>query len=232
LHIRLLADTIAHIKHLGPDANAADVLNDIVARLNLPGIARRLFIRAYDASVVEKSIAGFVDVAKQSDLTLKDFAHLLNEAETFATRKREKNFVTLDTVANVKGREFDHVIIPRMESKVFPHPLSDARDERHLFYVAATRTKSRLSLLMPELKAQRSPFIGAMNLDSFRAEANKAVLRNATRETATVEGRQYLKVPFHEKDIAKGLGARFDMARKAWYVEAGTDIKPFSAWMK
>ncbi|MBC3860772.1 ATP-dependent helicase [Undibacterium jejuense] len=232
LHIKLLASIIADIKQSGPDTNAADVLNDIVIRLNLQGIARRLFIRAYDASVVEKSIAGFIDVAKQSGLNLKDFAQLLNEAETFATRKREKDFVMLDTVANVKGREFEHVIIPSMESKVFPHLLSDAKDERNLFYVAATRTKSRLSLLMPEQESLRSPFIAAMNLDSFKAEANKALARNASRETSTVAGRQYLKVPFHEKDIAKGLGARFDMARKAWYVEAGTDIKPFSAWMK
>ena len=231
-HIRTLAETIAHVRQAGGEANAADVLSDVVGRMNLQGIARRLFIRAYDASVVEKSIAGIIGVAKQSGLNLKDFAQLLNEAETFATRKREKNVVTVDTVANVKGREFEHVIIPHMQSKVFPHPLSDARDERHLFYVAATRTKSRLSLLMPEMAALRSPFIAAMNLDSFKAEANKAVVRNASKETATVAERQYLKVPFHEKDIAKGLGARFDMARKAWYVEAGADIKPFSAWMK
>lgn len=39
-----------------------------------------------------------------------------------------------------------------------------------------------------------------------------------------------LKVPYAEKDEAKALGARWNSARKAWYVPDGTDERPFARW--
>lgn len=40
----------------------------------------------------------------------------------------------------------------------------------------------------------------------------------------------YLNVPFSEKDEAKALGARWDAAKKKWYVPAGKDPEQFSRW--
>ena len=42
--------------------------------------------------------------------------------------------------------------------------------------------------------------------------------------------RTNLKVPFAEKDEAKKLGARWDAARKIWYVEGKSDLSAFSRW--
>jgi hypothetical protein len=42
--------------------------------------------------------------------------------------------------------------------------------------------------------------------------------------------RFYLTVPFAQKDEAKGLGARWDPARKLWYVPEGVDTAPFQCW--
>lgn len=42
--------------------------------------------------------------------------------------------------------------------------------------------------------------------------------------------RTYLKVPFAEKDDAKAHGARWDPARKSWYVE-GEELSPFQRWL-
>lgn len=39
-----------------------------------------------------------------------------------------------------------------------------------------------------------------------------------------------LKVPFAEKEAAKKLGARWDAARKIWYVVNQDDMQPFSKW--
>lgn len=39
-----------------------------------------------------------------------------------------------------------------------------------------------------------------------------------------------LKVPFAEKDDAKKLGARWDPARKVWYVKDREDMAPFAKW--
>ena len=41
-----------------------------------------------------------------------------------------------------------------------------------------------------------------------------------------------LAVPFAEKDEAKALGARWDPARKLWYVNDPADLDAFSRWMK
>lgn len=42
--------------------------------------------------------------------------------------------------------------------------------------------------------------------------------------------RTNLKVPFAEKDEAKKLGARWDAARKLWYVDGVDDLSPFRRW--
>ena len=39
-----------------------------------------------------------------------------------------------------------------------------------------------------------------------------------------------LKVPFAEKDQAKQLGARWDAARKTWYIEGMEDVSAFARW--
>ena len=38
-------------------------------------------------------------------------------------------------------------------------------------------------------------------------------------------------MPFSEKDQAKALGARWDAARKTWYVENIEDLTPFKRWI-
>ena len=40
-----------------------------------------------------------------------------------------------------------------------------------------------------------------------------------------------LNVPYAEKDQAKRLGAMWDIARKVWYVEDLTNLRPFLKWM-
>lgn len=40
-----------------------------------------------------------------------------------------------------------------------------------------------------------------------------------------------LKVPYKQKEQAKGLGARWDPARQVWYVENRDDLSPFLKWM-
>ena len=41
----------------------------------------------------------------------------------------------------------------------------------------------------------------------------------------------YLTVPFEDKDKAKGLGARWDMDKKKWYIMSNTDQSPFKQWI-
>ena len=43
--------------------------------------------------------------------------------------------------------------------------------------------------------------------------------------------RTNLVVPFEEKDLARSLGAKWDTARKVWYVENMSNLEPFLRWM-
>ncbi len=49
--------------------------------------------------------------------------------------------------------------------------------------------------------------------------------------TSTKEGVFFLTVPFGEKDEAKALGARWDAAKKKWYVPPGKDRAAFERWI-
>jgi hypothetical protein len=40
-----------------------------------------------------------------------------------------------------------------------------------------------------------------------------------------------LVTPFAEKDAVKALGARWDAARKVWYIVDAADLTPFMRWI-
>lgn len=44
--------------------------------------------------------------------------------------------------------------------------------------------------------------------------------------------RQYLNVPYAEKDEVKALGAKWDRAEQAWYVPRKMDVAPFQKWLE
>ncbi|MBA5604015.1 ATP-dependent helicase [Duganella sp. FT3S] len=228
---RLVTDTVAYLHGVGPDASAAGVLSAVCERMGLETAARRIFLRPYDASVVARSVAGFVEAAAQSGQTLAQFWQALSAGEAFATRKREREAVLIECVANAKGKEFAHVILPFLETGEFPQPLCARGEEENLFYVAATRAKSRLTLLSPEDTARRSPFIAQMKLASSAAAADAALARNATPPPAAPT-RYYLTATFHEKEQVKALGAEYDLTRRAWFVPPGRDLQPFARWLK
>lgn len=41
----------------------------------------------------------------------------------------------------------------------------------------------------------------------------------------------FLQVPFKEKDEVRRLGAKWDIARKVWFIENLENIEPFLKWM-
>lgn len=43
--------------------------------------------------------------------------------------------------------------------------------------------------------------------------------------------RNYLKVPYKDKDEAKALGARFDGSTKLWFAPPGVDLGKFARWL-
>src|SRR5690606_34646335 len=135
---------------------------------------------------------------------LRGFAEWIAKAENFAAAKKSKNQVVLACVENVKGKEYDHVILPFLQREEFPSRMRKLKQEENLFYVAVTRARKRLSLLTPENSQQRSPFVQALQLSATRTRANIAFERNQ-RQSGLDRGRVDLNVPYADKDLAKAL---------------------------
>jgi DNA helicase II / ATP-dependent DNA helicase PcrA len=97
----------------------------------------------YDSDDGEPTLTGFLEeVALQSDADLVDQSH---------------GQVTLMTVHNAKGLEFDVVLMTGMEEGIFPHARADdpeaLEEERRLCYVGMTRARRRLLLTHAETRA-------------------------------------------------------------------------------
>ena len=155
-------------------------------------------------------------------------------------------------MATAKGKEYGHVILPFLEQGEFPQSGAATADEANLFYVGATRAQARLTLIHPDAPDRQSVFIARLGLGSAlaaQAEAARAQLVAAQQAAASdasartgkagkakhssrvASERTDLKVSYADKDQAKSLGARWDATRKTWYVEAGTELAPFRAWL-
>ena len=70
------------------------------------------------------------------------------------------------TAPRAKGKEFDTVVLLDCVDGLWPHKaetVAEIEQERRLFYVAFTRARKRVVLLVPD-GARPSPFIGELGL--------------------------------------------------------------------
>lgn len=227
-----ISHVVQVIHKSSPEMPAYEVLQNICNLLDIEALARRVYVHRYDAAVVTRSIEGFIAVTRFSGMNLHDFYSWLNEVEAFVlSSNRRKNLVILECAAHSKGKEFDHVILPFMEDEEFPNSMSDLQEEKNLFYVAATRACSRLTLITPLDEARRSSFLSQMQLDQTRSRAETILQRRREAPLPTNLVRQDLKVNYDEHEIVKGLGANWDPVRRVWYLRPGQDIEPFRSWI-
>ena len=105
-----------------------------------------------------ENVAELISVAKKFDALAppEGIERLLTEAalatEQTEVEKKENDEVILLTAHAAKGLEFDVVIIAGMEEGLFPHALSQTKDEieeeRRLFYVALTRAREKILITL------------------------------------------------------------------------------------
>lgn len=95
--------------------------------------------------------AGSFDRAEDWLEAQEEYNESLKTREKQTENALSREAVWLMTVHGSKGLEFDHVLIPDCNEKVFPHgrmPDSDVcEEERRIFYVAMTRAAKSLELL-------------------------------------------------------------------------------------
>jgi len=218
------------IRALPPETPAWQALLELCVQIDMTALARRLYVHPYDAAIISRSIDGFIAMARESGKNLHQMADWLGAADAYIDARRRKDRVFIEYAAHAKGREFDHVLLPYLEVGEFPASLRASHEEENLFYVAATRARTHLTLFVPSDASRHSPFVARMRATPPRADADP---RHAsiTRFAASAAQRQDLAVPYADKERAKALGARWDPARKLWYVQAGLDLAPFAAWL-
>jgi putative DNA primase/helicase len=110
-------------------------------------------------------------------------------------------------------------------------------DPQEIFRAAADAEKIATMLRGFEKMQEQTEGLSQNQLPEESAEAGTVLVRAPTlvREDhpimQTSNERTYLAVPFAEKDEAKALGAKWDREAKSWFVPAGTDLAPLSAWL-
>ena len=101
---------------------------------------------------IKELFRGFYDYKEtEPNATLITFLEENALYRDLNTNDEKEDFITLMTVHNAKGLEFDAVFITGLEHQVFPHYFSleeegGIDEERRLFYVAITRAKRKLYL--------------------------------------------------------------------------------------
>ena len=241
---------IEQLTAAGGDAHAATALRQVCEALDLQMVARRLFVHEEQARVIQKSIHGLIAIAEQKGWSLNALYDWLGTAGT-APERRGDQAVIVECVAQSKGKEYMHVLLPWLEQGEFPAEGGSTQEEENLFYVAVTRAQQQLSLIVPQDPLRQSPFVARMGLAQVNDRAYEALRLNQQRHQAqpyqavsrppaahsfrepapSRDGRVILAVPYAQKDEAKALGAMWDPAGRVWYVPAGKDVTLFEHWL-
>lgn len=230
-------ETLSYLEQVSAHSSAAEVLTHLMQTLDVANIAKRIYVIDHAAQVIHKSMAAFLAMAQQLELGIASFyqwcAH--HDPSTQPTSQA----LTLSCVAQAKGKEYEHVLLPYLEMGEFPSLQHDAEMERNLFYVAITRAQKRLSLFVPQADHQVSEYVHELRLQHIQAatqqrlqqlQQSSVVQQASTSSSHTAAQRINLIVPFAEKDHAKELGARWDPVQRVWFVPPGLSPAPFTRW--
>lgn len=160
----VLSYCIQNIKSLSP----FEILRKLTTRYELtPCLTLLKFSEAFKSSGPE---------------VLKDFIDMVSESD-------DPNSITLSTIHQAKGQEWDTVFIVRLNEGVLPCT-EDIEEERRLAYVAATRAKNKLILTCSMSSSNGENTVPSRFIDEFFSDFN---LKQGVTLTPTKE----LKITQH-----------------------------------
>ena len=115
----------------------------------VPGdpLAARVLVGAGPLRAVQANLAGLVRSA-EGHSSAAAFFQSLNRAERLQRERRQAECIVIAQVEATKGLEFEHVLVPYLRQDTFPDRDTPLDEERNLFYVAITRARERLMLLV------------------------------------------------------------------------------------
>jgi DNA helicase II / ATP-dependent DNA helicase PcrA len=191
--VRRFGETMAELRRRAAEASVAELLE---ATLRESGYIEALEAeRTVEAEGRIENLEELVGVAREFDANrehegelettaLEDFLAQISLYSEQDTLRESESLVTLMTLHNAKGLEYDAVFVIGCEEGVFPHSRSieegNLEEERRLCYVGVTRARERLWMTL----ARRRALFGASswNLPSrFISELpDELVVRQAT----------------------------------------------------
>jgi DNA helicase-2/ATP-dependent DNA helicase PcrA len=188
--------------------------------------------RTVESQVRLENLEELVGVAREYDATAEEpsVEEFLQQIALFSEQdnlRDELGLVTLMTLHNAKGLEFDTVFIIGMEDGVFPHSRSieagDLEEERRLAYVGITRAKRELYLTYARTRALfgnrdwnlRSRFIDEIPIEFTDREDQGPV----GREAASTWGAQSAAPP-----EPTGPGAIFALGDDVMHAQFGEGV--------
>lgn len=174
---------LRYLEELSPDTPAADALAMVAELMKVGETARRIYVDPAQAAVVIRSIAGFIDICRESGKTLESVSAWLGEMEFSVSNQKKRHTLTIACIDQVKGLEYRHVIIPNLETDEFPRRGGDLLEETNRFYVAATRARDRLTLLAPAAPERTSVFVGKMEIARSVSRGDALLRKSLLKET-------------------------------------------------
>ncbi|MDO8777032.1 MAG: ATP-dependent helicase [Burkholderiaceae bacterium] len=124
-----------------------DLLGRLLEALQIDSmINERLLSRQRRVDAIG-NLAGLQRAAAKFDTATLYFQSLnaAEQAQRLLVNKKSAR-VLIASMASVKGLEFDHVVIPYLDSGEFPAPRSEMGEEQNMLYVAVTRARRALTL--------------------------------------------------------------------------------------
>jgi conjugative relaxase-like TrwC/TraI family protein len=125
-------------------------------------------------------------------------------------------------VAHSRARERTDTFVPSKDA--FLSRAERSQGERlGVLEAISSATKERSSLAKPT--------IGNGSLSTVSQERLALEAKIGVQRTRMAEEREYLVVPYAERDQAKALGAKWDWREKLWYIGPESERDPLTRWL-
>jgi DNA helicase-2/ATP-dependent DNA helicase PcrA len=134
---------------VGQEKDSADKLARLLRAANVQGLMNEVFVTTQRRKDAVRNLRG-LEAAAAGYASLEAYFTSLNKAELLMATIKDSKCLQISTIAQVKGMEFEHVVIPYLEQGVFPESDEDRGQERNLMYVGMTRARSYLTVIVNE----------------------------------------------------------------------------------
>lgn len=126
-------------------ASGPDLLVRLLDALHIKTMVNTVFVSRQRRTDALGNLKGLVQAAKNFETAGAYFQHL-NNIEVKQMQLKKTTGLLIANVVDVKGLEFDHVVVPYLNKGEFPAAHAAPREEQNLLYVAMTRARRFLTV--------------------------------------------------------------------------------------